>query len=88
MSDVHLSPSPNPRHHNYLWPSTAAPDPAVEIRSYFNAGVGKPGITLFLEVGMMDMNHINISDISSHKIIDTVRPVLCRPAIERETNVE
>ena len=39
---------------------------AVEIRSYFNVGVGKPGITLFLEVVMMDINHINISDISSH----------------------
>ena len=88
VSDVHLSPSPNPRHHNYLWPTSAATYPAVEIRSYFNVGVGKPGITLFLEVVMMDMNHINISDISSHKIIDIVRPVLCRPAIERETNVE
>ena len=58
MSDVHLSPSPNPRHHNYLWPTLAATYPAVEIRSYFNVGVGKPGITLFLEVVMMDITNI------------------------------
>ena len=43
----------------------AATYPAVEIRSYFNIGVGKPGITLFLEVVMMDINHTDISGISS-----------------------
>ena len=31
--------------------------PAVEIRSYFNIGVGKPRITLFLEVVLMDISH-------------------------------